>query len=198
MRHPNDMAHRDLVKYRNDIRKKVGKKLAGKHLGWRECGVLIAEKHGWSDPQTVNKGAGRRLVLRYWEEFMGGTLPQKIVKTSAPRSIKPRSTWSEKSRSFFSSEAWRKLRYKALQANGAKCQCCGNTAISSGKPLHVDHIKPRFKYPELELELSNLQILCEDCNLGKGVWDETDWRPDADEVLDPNLEMDAEFRRRMN
>jgi 5-methylcytosine-specific restriction endonuclease McrA len=54
---------------------------------------------------------------------------------------------------------------------------CG-TAPTPGKPLHVDHIKPRSKYPELEYEISNLQILCDDCNLGKGNRDEIDWRRD--------------------
>jgi 5-methylcytosine-specific restriction endonuclease McrA len=43
--------------------------------------------------------------------------------------------------------------------------------------MHVDHIKPRSKYPHLALRESNLQVLCEACNLGKGNWDETDWRP---------------------
>jgi hypothetical protein len=41
--------------------------------------------------------------------------------------------------------------------------CCYSTT----KPLHVDHIKPVSKYPELKLEFDNLQILCENCNLGK-------------------------------
>lgn len=42
--------------------------------------------------------------------------------------------------------------------------------------MHVDHIKPFSRYPELAMKLSNLQLLCEDCNQGKGVRDETDWR----------------------
>ncbi len=42
--------------------------------------------------------------------------------------------------------------------------------------MHVDHIKPRRKYPELALSRSNLQVLCNLCNHGKGNWDETDWR----------------------
>ena len=44
--------------------------------------------------------------------------------------------------------------------------------------MNVDHIKPRKKYPELALDKSNLQVLCEECNHGKGNWDETDWRPE--------------------
>jgi hypothetical protein len=34
--------------------------------------------------------------------------------------------------------------------------------------LHVDHVKPRSKYPELALDLDNLQILCAACNTRKG------------------------------
>jgi 5-methylcytosine-specific restriction endonuclease McrA len=73
-------------------------------------------------------------------------------------------------------EAWQRLRYRALQVAKGKCQCCGATAESSGKPLHVDHIKPKNVYPELALEFSNLQVLCMACNFGKNQWDETDWR----------------------
>lgn len=198
MRHPNDMARRDLVRQKNAIRKKVSLKLFGRVMGYRECGIRLAEQYG-EDPQLASKGSGRRLVMRFWEEFMGGSIPQvQMVVRAVKKSFPPRTAWGEKSKEFFSSDAWRKLRYRALQAHGAKCLCCGNTAVSSGKPLHVDHIKPRYKYPKLELELSNLQVLCHDCNLGKGTWDETDWRPDASEALDPNAELDAEYRRRMN
>lgn len=76
---------------------------------------------------------------------------------------------------FYSLKPWRQLRYKALLKYGAKCMLCG-ASKEDGKIMHVDHIKPRYKYPELELKLSNLQILCEDCNMGKGGWDETDHR----------------------
>jgi 5-methylcytosine-specific restriction endonuclease McrA len=42
--------------------------------------------------------------------------------------------------------------------------------------MHVDHIKPRSKYPALELAEDNLQVLCELCNIGKSNTNETDWR----------------------
>lgn len=76
---------------------------------------------------------------------------------------------------FYHSIEWRALRYQILRERKAICDCCGATAASSGRPLHVDHIKPRSMYPELELDKLNLQILCEDCNLGKGCGDDTDW-----------------------
>ena len=76
---------------------------------------------------------------------------------------------------FYWSDQWRALRYKALKASRGVCELCGEGPIP-GKPLHVDHIKPRSKHPELELDLSNLQVLCFDCNLGKSNTDEVDWR----------------------
>jgi len=76
---------------------------------------------------------------------------------------------------FYESKEWRQVRYAALKACGAKCLCCGASA-ADGARLHVDHIKPRYTHTHLSLELSNLQVLCEDCNLGKGAWDDTDWR----------------------
>lgn len=42
--------------------------------------------------------------------------------------------------------------------------------------MHVDHIKPVCTHPELCLDPENLQVLCDDCNLGKGSSDCTDWR----------------------
>lgn len=75
---------------------------------------------------------------------------------------------------FYQSDDWRKLRYLALR-NCVGCQCCGAKA-SDGVQLHVDHILPRYKYPHLSLKLENLQVLCDDCNMGKGAWDDTDWR----------------------
>ncbi len=80
---------------------------------------------------------------------------------------------------FYDSDEWRRLRYRVLKANNGCCQCCGASS-ANGAQLHVDHVKPRSKFPELELEFTNLQVLCRDCNLGKGAWDQTDWRAAAE------------------
>lgn len=74
-------------------------------------------------------------------------------------------------KSFYTTPKWLELRYRVFVRDGKKCAVCN---ISSDI-LHVDHIKPRSKYPELELDINNLQILCKSCNLGKGNWDETKW-----------------------
>lgn len=93
--------------------------------------------------------------------------PQK-----APAPIRPRSTVDE---GFYKTLEWRSLRYLALKNCGGRCMCCGNRP-GDGIVLHVDHIKPRHSHPRLALVLDNLQVLCSDCNIGKGGWDDTDWR----------------------
>lgn len=78
----------------------------------------------------------------------------------------------KKGPTFYESDDWRRLRYFVLKRDGRVCRACGAT----NGMLHVDHIKPRSKYPELELDPNNLQVLCGPCNKGKGAWDETDFR----------------------
>lgn len=75
---------------------------------------------------------------------------------------------------FLSSYEWRKVRMLALRKYGPVCQCCGATPPDA--VMNVDHIKPRKLYPQLALDVDNLQILCHECNHGKGNWDMTDWR----------------------
>jgi 5-methylcytosine-specific restriction endonuclease McrA len=82
---------------------------------------------------------------------------------------------------FLASYEWRRLRMVALTKYGARCQCCGATP-STGAVMNVDHIKPRRLFPDLALTLDNLQILCHECNHGKGNWDRTDWRPVEEHV----------------
>lgn len=77
--------------------------------------------------------------------------------------------------SFYSSEPWLRIRYEALRIHGARCQCCGRSRHDN-LTMHVDHIKPRSRFPNLELDINNLQILCNECNIGKSNTDSTDWR----------------------
>jgi 5-methylcytosine-specific restriction endonuclease McrA len=79
---------------------------------------------------------------------------------------------------FYMSDDWRKLRYRVIRKYKATCMACGRNYKEHAVVIHVDHIKPRSKYPKLELDFNNMQVLCECCNLGKSNTDETDWRPD--------------------
>lgn len=69
--------------------------------------------------------------------------------------------------SFYKTPVWRAARYNALTVQGNRCGLCGASAANG--PLHVDHIKPRFLFPDLCLDPTNLQVLCEDCHIAKGI-----------------------------
>lgn len=59
-----------------------------------------------------------------------------------------------------------RLRFKVLKRDNFSCiQCGASPAKNQNTILHIDHIKPWSKGGETEI--SNLQTLCERCNLGK-------------------------------
>jgi 5-methylcytosine-specific restriction endonuclease McrA len=90
-----------------------------------------------------------------------------------------RRKWAEFvcSPAFFKYRKWLYVRHDALAANDGCCCCCGHGKWD-GKVLNVDHIKSRKTHPHLALKLWNLQVLCEDCNIGKANEDH-DWRKDS-------------------
>ncbi len=116
-------------------------------------------------PKKKPKANEQRRLLEPPKEF------KKYVSTNRYKRKTPDANSSE----FLESYEWRSLRYEVLKLHGAKCQLC-NHSREDGLKMHVDHIKPRKKYPQLALDINNLQVLCEVCNHGKGNWDETDWR----------------------
>ena len=80
-----------------------------------------------------------------------------------------------KSTAFLQTPTWKRIRYDALVAANGRCECCG-ASPADGVKLNVDHIKPRAKRPDLAADPWNLQVLCSECNEGKGNRDATDWR----------------------
>jgi len=120
-------------------------------------------------------------------ETIGGVLPIKMPEPKKPPVVpspkkpsgpKPSARGKLK---FYKSWEWRTLRMETLKRLGPTCMCCGaergdlNVAGESVK-ICVDHIQPLATHWHLRLEPSNLQILCDECNQGKGAWDDTDWR----------------------
>lgn len=77
---------------------------------------------------------------------------------------------------FYASWEWARLRYRVMQEFGRVCMSCGANP-SDGVRIVCDHVKPVRKYWHLRLDPKNLQVLCDPCNMGKGSWDETDFRP---------------------
>lgn len=59
-----------------------------------------------------------------------------------------------------------RLRFKVLKRDNFSCVHCGaSPAKNPTINLHIDHIKPWSRGGETEI--SNLQTLCQNCNLGK-------------------------------
>lgn len=116
---------------------------------------------------------------------------QPRAKRSSPAQLHNKVRYTEKSKvikqavkvagidvtstEFLSTYEWRKVRMEALKKYGPVCQCCGATP-ATGAVINVDHVKPRKLFPYLALDVNNLQVLCHECNHGKGNWDQTDWR----------------------
>lgn len=95
---------------------------------------------------------------------------------------------------FYRSREWRELRYEAFKRYGRHCCVCGR-GREHGVVLHVDHKIPRSKRPDLALDISNVQIMCEDDNIGKGNRDSIDWQaPEPDN----NPELTAAFKATMH
>lgn len=139
----------------------------------------IALKMDWPTANLSKKRA-REILL----EFVGHMPLVQEPIPQATKGMKPKPKAPKVKRlkkkpgnfgEFYESREWLQLRYAVLKQHGAACMVCGATR-RDGVYLHVDHIKPRSKYPELELEQSNLQVLCKPCNKGKSNIDETDWR----------------------
>lgn len=111
------------------------------------------------------------------EIFRSGTCPilsensqfSKAIKQPSKR--KPRNPYTPSAK-FFKLKKWDTLRKSVLKRYGFKCMKCGATDCV----LQVDHIKPRSRFPELQFEFDNLQVLCKDCNMEKGNNDYTDYR----------------------
>jgi 5-methylcytosine-specific restriction endonuclease McrA len=59
--------------------------------------------------------------------------------------------------------SWDDLRSMVLLHHGEDCFNCGKIDDPA-----VDHILPKSKYPELEKDFMNLQVLCRPCNSIKG------------------------------
>lgn len=104
--------------------------------------------------------------------------PEKICRAKNRLKLKllpksPNTLSKDQKKIFFESREWQALRYSTIAKYGRRCMCCGKY----DGVMHVDHIKPIWSNPELRLDPDNVQVLCSECNNGKGARDATDWRP---------------------
>lgn len=122
--------------------------------------------------------------LQFFYNYIKSTMPEVTGNASLKTSKKLRPIQSRKITQSWvdgkiskldGDDKWKAVRYQALKAGGGKCCLCGRSA-HDGIKLHVDHIKPKSIYPELMYDVDNLQVLCDECNVGKCNFDDTDWR----------------------
>lgn len=100
------------------------------------------------------------------------------LKTTTER---PRPPLRTKKANFLNSRQWAEVRYQALERSNGCCEVCGRSK-RDGVTLHVDHVIPRQMNPSLALDVDNLQVLCAQCNWGKGN-KARDWREPRLSVL---------------
>lgn len=156
--------------------------IRGKENVCQSMGLTLVD---WKAELDAKKDARK---LKRQKSIVADTGPLKIdsksisepAKQVEEKSQKVKATLKKfpkppKEPSFYDTRQWLDLRYTVLKKYGAKCMLCGDTP-SNGAIIQVDHVRPRFKYPELELDITNMQVLCRDCNMGKSYTDETDWR----------------------
>lgn len=138
---------------------------------------------------NTSKSEGYKLLIRLYDATPEWQEPLKVshAPTRKGTSYLPRKRKTKAAQTFAATDEflqsyeWRRLRMEVLIEQGRRCQCCGATP-DNGAVMNVDHIKPRKLFPELALDKSNLQVLCDVCNHGKGNWDQTDWKAQA---IDP-------------
>lgn len=206
-----EIAFRFSLKSGQQVAKRAGKAVL-RGMPCKHCGEdmivcnrdhAIREIKAFSTHPKFNRIQCEVCFRRERNRLMMERLGVSPKKTKAPkRSGKLEAPIASVREEFYKSWEWRTLRMEALKEHGRACQCCGaepGMKTAAGEPVRicVDHIKPISKYWGLRLEKTNLQVLCDECNMGKGNWDETDFRPSGlDEwiVEDQNEEIADQLR----
>jgi 5-methylcytosine-specific restriction endonuclease McrA len=147
------------------------------HLG-RRFNKYFPQIAGAANPGNDTWRPGPLLALAEYvaslpDDPVAPVVPCSPYKRKAvPTSFRP--TSAEK-QAFLQSDQYRRVRFEVLKKHGYKCQCCGATGHE--RRIEVDHIKPLSRYWHLRADRNNLQVLCHDCNVGKGARTVHDFRP---------------------
>lgn len=166
------------MKVRDYLRAKYGGCTTMLYVEQRAFGIPRMEK-GWAKTYgSIEITAEMAAKLRSALIEKGNASAMAGVRILDAAHIELKRTPSANDTDFLQSKAWKRLRLQALNRHGRRCQMCG-ASPQTGAVLNVDHIMPRRLFPELALHIENLQVLCGDCNEGKGNWDMTDARPKA-------------------
>lgn len=163
-------------------------KHCSQHIVAKNRAHAIGEINGARNSGKVNrvecspcfrKERDRRFMNRNTERQVDTKAQAKRSNRAAKKTVQVSVSTKE---DFYKSWDWRTLRMEVLKEHGRACQCCGaepGMKTAAGEPVRicVDHIKPLSKFWHLRLDRKNLQVLCDECNQGKGNWDQTDFRP---------------------
>ena len=133
------------------------------------CKKILSKKKRTIRKEQKNSGFYNWLIKNYVDNK--GSLLGKFGKLYYNQKKK---SYAELAKEFYLSQEWKELRYSVLKEQGGKCQLCGRSR-KDGVVLHVDHIIPLSKDWSKRLDKDNLQVLCEDCNLGKSNKDSICW-----------------------
>lgn len=165
--------------------RKQANKLMGKIASNSQYGRAIPESwwdylHALTEPKRFKKFRARIARKKPRKSPKASPMPRLKVTRSVKYTY--RESDNKGLAAFYSSSEWKAMRYEALRLHGAQCQCCG-ASPGSGVVLNVDHIKPLRAFWALRLDLNNLQVLCGDCNQGKGARHDDDWRTKRDMAM---------------
>lgn len=143
--------------------------------GWRNALINGTEIPKWCG---ISKHEKEKLKAKQDKQFLTPENTEKLPisnKVLTFPEIKGKQTDQQAINTFYTSWEWRQLRYVFIKTKNRRCSCCGTTP-DHGIRIVVDHIKPIRYFWHLRLEYKNLQLLCDECNMGKGSWDQTNWK----------------------
>lgn len=115
------------------------------------------------------------LIMPYPRSFRENVKPSKARFRSLLNVVSSVYAASSIEKFDYQADEFRMLRHMVFLRDGEICAKC-KTKPTKNNWLEIDHIKPVSKYPELALDIDNLQVLCKDCNREKSNTDETDYR----------------------
>jgi predicted restriction endonuclease len=128
---------------------------------WQNKGKQPVRRDLDSEPSKISQSPYNRrfsswsVAIREFIEYANGKDIKTIEKENIDASI--RKTGRDPSL---------RMRFNVLKRDNFACvQCGASPAKNPAVVLHIDHIKPWSNGGETEI--SNLQTLCQDCNLGK-------------------------------
>jgi 5-methylcytosine-specific restriction endonuclease McrA len=132
----------------------------------------------------IQGGANQANIYSFYsknkdEEFMKTFFKFRKQKQSNALQIKTyKKVTSTAYHKFYETKQWIRLSSQVKKIYGKKCMKCGDDKSI----MHTDHIVPRSIDLSKELDINNLQVLCECCNIVKSNLNCNDYRTDIDKL----------------